>query len=253
MMNKEKLQIPMPDERTIQTQIDQIVAAGVSQKESFTTYLTSMVRQIGFKHLFADRLGLVYMFLTALLVNSSMFLLAEPEKLAIQDLYGLVFLLSPLLFLMLSIFTYVHKMNKETFEIEMSCKYNVYQIIAFKMLAFSAVSIVVNTIMIAILATVYDDIHFLRAFMISITGLFVFSILFLYGMMKRRSTIAVATVVIMWMGGNLLFRFMNDALYTNLLVTMPLFVYGVVFIGSLYCYVRYLKRLIRFTQMKGAF
>ncbi|MCG7334458.1 hypothetical protein MHZ95_04075 [Sporosarcina sp. ACRSM] len=252
-MNKEKFQIPMPDERTIQTQIEQIVAAGVTQKESFIAYLTSMVRQIGFRHLFADRLGLVYIFLIALIVNSFMFFLAEPKKLAIQDLYGLIFLLSPLLFLMFSLFTYVHKMNNETLEVEMSCKYNVYQIIAFKMLAFSAVSIVANTISIAFLVTVYDDIHFLRAFMISITGLFVFSILFLYGMMKRRSTIAVATVVIIWTGGNVFFRFMNDALYTNLLVTMPLFVYGVVFIGSLYCYVRYLKRLIRFTQMKGAF
>lgn len=251
-MNKEKQQIPMPDELTIQTQIAQIVAAGVSHKESFADYLKSMVRQVGFKHLFADRLGLAYMFFTALIVNSFIFFLAEPERLAIQDLYGLIFILSPLLFLMFSVFTYVHKMNNETLEIEMSCKYNVYQIIAFKMLVFSAVSILVNTITIAYLVTLYDHMNFIRAFMISITGLFVFSILFLYSMMRRRSIISVATIVVIWMGGNLLFQFMNDALYTNLLVTIPLFVHGIVCIGSIYCYVRYLKRLIRFSQMKGA-
>jgi hypothetical protein len=253
MMNKEKFHIPMPDERTIQMQIAQIVASGVKQRESFPSYLKSMVQQVGVKHLFSDRLELVYITFTALAVFISMFILAEPERLRVQDLYGFIFLLSPILFLSFSVYTYVNKVRNDTFEIEMSCKYNVYQIIAFRMLAFSAVSIAVNTITIALLVFLYEDIQFIRAFMISITALFTFSISFLYGMMKRRSTVSAATILVGWIVGNVLFRFSNYTMYTNILVTLPLFVYCLVLLGSIYFYLKYLNRLIHFKQTEGAF
>jgi hypothetical protein len=252
-MNKEKFHIPMPDERTIQIQIDQIVAAGVKQKESFPSYLKSMAQQVGFKHLFSDRLELFYITCTALIACIMIFLLAAPERLDVQDLYGFIFLLSPILFVSFSAYTYANKVRNSTFEIEMSCKYNVFQVIAFRMLVFSALSIVVNTITIALLVFLYDDIQFIRAFMISITALFVFSILFLFGMMKRRSTVAAATLLVGWIGGNLLLRISNYTVYTNMLVTLPLFVYGLVLIGTLYIYLKYLGKLINFKQAEGAF
>ena len=252
-MNKEKFHIPMPDERTIQMQIAQIVASGVRPRESFPSYLKSMVQQVGLKHLFSDRLELMYITFTALVAFNLMFFLAEPERLRVQDLYGFIFLLSPILFLSFSVYTYVNKVRNDTFEIEMSCKYNVYQIIAFRMLAFSAVSIIVNAITVALLVFLYDDIQFLRAFMISITALFTFSISFLYGMMKSRSTLAVVTIIVAWIVGNLLLRLSNYTMYFNILVTMPLFVYGIVILGSIYFYLKYLNRLIHFKQTEGAF
>ena len=252
-MTKEKFRIPIPDERTIQLQIDQIVAAGIQQQQSFPSYLKSMVQQVGFKHLFSDRLELVYITCTALIAYMMIFLLAGPERLDVQDLYGFIFLLSPILFVSFSAYTYANKVRNATFEIEMSCKYNVYQIIAFRMLVFSAISIVVNTITIALLVLLYEDIQFLRAFMISITALFTFSILFLFGMMKRRSTVAAASILAGWIVGNILLRFSNYSVYTNILVTLPLFIYGIVLIGSLYIYLKYLGKLIQFKQTEGAF
>ncbi|KAA0965759.1 hypothetical protein FQ087_05625 [Sporosarcina sp. ANT_H38] len=252
-MNKEKFHIPMPDERAIQMQIAQIVASGVKQKESFLSYLKSMVQQVGLRHLFSDRLELVYITFMALTAFVLMFILAEPKQLPVQDLYGIIFLLSPILFLSFSVYTYVNKVRNDTFEIEMSCRYNVYQIIVFKMLVFSAVSIVINTITIAFIVLAYEDIQFLRAFMISITALFTFSILFLYGMMKRRTTVAAAMLIVCWIVGNLLLRISNYTIYTNILVTLPLFVYGIVLIGSMFFYLKYLNRLIHFKQTEGAF
>ncbi len=243
----------MPDERTIQLQIDQIVAAGVQQQQSFPSYLKSMVQQVGFKHLFADRLVLVYITCTALIAYMMIFLLAAPERLDVQELYGFIFLLSPILFVSFSAYTYANKVQNATFEIEMSCKFNVYQIIAFRMLVFSAISIVVNTITIVLLVFLFEDMQFIRAFMISITALFTFSILFLYGMMKRRSTVAAATILVGWIVGNLLLRFSNYTMYTQMLITLPLFVYGLVLIGSLYIYLKYLGKLIHFKQTEGAF
>ena len=64
--------------------------------------------------------------------------------------------------------------------------------------------------------------------MISITALFAFSILFLYALMKQRSTIVVATTIVGWMFGNLLLRYLdnNDVLQSS--SHIPLFVYGIV-------------------------
>ena len=80
-MNKEKFHIPMPDERTIQIKSIKLSLAGVKQKESFPSYLKSMVQQVGFKHLFSDRLELVYITFTALIAFIMIFFLAEPERL----------------------------------------------------------------------------------------------------------------------------------------------------------------------------
>lgn len=252
-MNKEKFQISMPDDDMIQREIDHIIVASVKQREPFPAYLKSMVQQVGWRYLFADRLKLMYITCIALTLYMMIFLLAIPEQLDVQELYGLIFLLSPILFISFSVFTYVNKVSNDTFEVEMSCKYNVYQIIAFKMLVFSAISIIVNTIIIVLLVLVYEDIQFMRAFMISTTALFIFSNLFLYGMMKRRSTFAAATILIGWIMGNVLLRFSNYTVYTNVLVTLPIFIYGIVLIGCLYLYLKYLGKLIYFKQTEGAF
>lgn len=89
--------------------------------------------------------------------------------------------------------------------------------------------------------------------MISITALFTFSILFLYSMMKRHSTVAAASILGGWIVGNLLLRFSNYTVYTHMLVTLPLFVYAIVLMGSFYIYLKYLGKLIHFKQTEGAF
>ena len=91
-MEKEKFTIPMPDERIIQTQINQIVAGGMKQKESFPTYLKSMYQQVGIRHLFSDRLELIYITFATLAVSILLFFLSEPNRLQAQDMYAFIFL-----------------------------------------------------------------------------------------------------------------------------------------------------------------
>lgn len=250
-MDKEKFTIPMPDDNTIQNQIEQIVAGGVKQKKTFWGYLKSMMQQVGIKNLFSDRLALGFILLTAITLFSIFLIGQEPMK--PDSLYAYIFLMSPVLFLTFSIYTYMNKAQNATYEVEMSCKYNVYQVIAFRMLVFSVISIVLNTIAIAFIAMVYEDIHFIRAFMISITALFIFSILFLYALMKRRSMPIVVMTVAGWTLGNLLLRKVDNKLYGDILVQMPIFVYAIVLIGCIYVYMKYVNKLIHFKQTEGVF
>lgn len=54
-MRKEKLAIPMPDEKIVKQEIQQIVSLGVKRKESFFQFMRSMIQQVGMRHLFSDR------------------------------------------------------------------------------------------------------------------------------------------------------------------------------------------------------
>lgn len=252
-MAKEKLQIPLPSEDITKQEIQHIVSLGIKRKESFYQFMKSMIQQVGIRHLFSNRAEL-HMILIIALTSLSVFIL-QPN-LAVgsaQNLYAYLFLISPLLFLIFSIYTYATKINRATYEVEMSCKYNVYQILGFRMFAFSILTILINTGIISIFMMLYGDVQFMRAFMISTTGLFIFSILFLFVLIKRRSLFTAALVVIGWLVTNLLLNSLNKALYSEVLVNLPLFVYGLVLAGSLFVYVHNLKKLIQIKQMEGVF
>jgi len=250
-MDRKKFTIPLPDEHIIQSQIERIVSSGVTQKKTFPAYLKSMVQQVGIRNLFSDRLELGFILFSALALLSVLLVKQEPIK--PERMYAYIFLLSPIVFLAFSIYSYMSKAQNATYEVEMACKYNVYQVIAFRMLAFSIVSIVFNTIAIAFLSVIYEDIQFIRALMISITGLFIFSILFLYALMKRRSTIIVVTTIVGWILGNLLLRMTDHNLYGDLLLQLPITVYALVLMSCLYVYIKYVNKLIHFKQTEGVF
>ena len=252
-MRKEKLYIPMPNEGIMEKEIQQIVSLGVKRKESFFHFIKSMIQQVGIRHLFSDRSELHFILIIAM-TSLSMFVIQPDSAVSsAQDHYAYIFLMSPLLFLIFSIYTYMSKINSGTYEVEMACKYNVYQILGFRMLAFSVLTIMVNTVMILVFVLLYDNIQFMRAFMISTTGLFVFSILFIYLLTKRRSTFTAALVIVGWLVANLLLKGLNGALYSEILFNMPLFIYAFVLVGSLFVYVHNLKKLIQIKQMEGAF
>ncbi|PIC62636.1 hypothetical protein CSV79_16010 [Sporosarcina sp. P13] len=250
-MNKERFIVPDLDEQTTRIQIVKIVSEGVKTKQSFPSYLKSMLQQVGLRHIFSDRLEITFIsFMVIILVGLIVML---PNYGRIQDIYSYTFLLSPILFLSLSIFTYISKTQNHTYEVEMACKYNVYQIIAFRMLVFSVFSIVLNTIAVAILAIQYEEIQFMRAFLLSITALFLFSILLLFALMKRRTTEIVVSTVIGWTIGNLVLQSANVQLYNDLLMKMPIFVNAVILIVIACMYLRCVKNLIHFKQTEGVF
>ena len=250
-MNKERFTVPDLDDQTIRIQIDKIVSTGVKQKQNFLSYLKSMMQQVGLRHIFSDRLEITFItLLVTIMIGLIAFL---PYHIEIHDVYGYIFLLSPILFLVLSILTYVRKTQNHTYDVEMACKYNVYQIIAFRMLTFSVFSIVLNTVAVAIIAIRYEEIQFMRAFLLSTSALFLFSILLLFALMKRRTTVIFVGIVIGWTIGNLVLQSANVQIYSELIMKTPIVVNAVVVLVIVFMYVQYLKKLIQFKQIEGVF
>ncbi|MFS0688965.1 hypothetical protein AB1K89_06965 [Sporosarcina sp. 179-K 8C2 HS] len=250
-MKKGQMKIPMPDDSAIEREISHIVTKGLVKRESFSSYLRSMVQQVGLRHLFSDRLELI--FILSIAVGIYSLFLIIPIHIEMHDLYAFIFLFSPLLFLAFSIYTYMNKTQNATYDVEMVCKYNVYQVIAFRMLMFSVSTMILNTVTIAFLVMKYEEIEFIRAFIISGTSLFLFSIILSIALMNRRTKGIVIVTITVWLLGNTIVRSVNNEFYNGMLLQMPVFIYAIVLLGCLVIYMNYLKKLINFKQTEGVF
>jgi hypothetical protein len=251
-MSKEKFTIPMPEEKNIQLEITQIVQAGMKQRPSFATYLYHIYKQVGWRNFLPMGRGefaIILSCLAILLFLSSG--ISETEVVREQDLYAFTFLFSPLLYLSLSVYFFAQKFQAGTYEIEMVCKYHIFQIAAFRMLMFSVVSILINIIYITFLVGMYADLSFVRALMISLTSLFLFSIFFLFICMKKKSLPFVAMAAGTWVALNIGFHFFDNHFYQDFLVKLPIAVYVFVFIVSFAFYVSYLKKIMYVKPSEG--
>ncbi len=246
------MRIDMPDERTIKTEIDTIVAKGLYQKESFYSYLKNMYKHIGIRYLFRDGLEII---VTILLVSSILFFTITNSNIydiaKTGGIYAYLFTVSPILYLVMSISSFISAKQNGTYEIEMTCKYNMYQISAFRMLVFSTICILVNFLLVYAIISIYINISFLRAFAISISSLFLFSTVFLFTITKLQSKLTKYFIVLGWIIINLALCIFDINLYAQLLSNISIYTWLAVTVVSLFIYIKNIKALISFRNIEG--
>jgi len=251
-MKNEKLFIDMPDEITIKNEINSTVERGIHKKESFYLYLKNMYRQLGFNCLFHDLGEIIFTFilvLTLLILIG----LAGIYKMDIKvgSLYVFIMTVSPILYLIASLLAFISSKEKGTYDLEMTCKYNIYQLAAFRMLIFSVMCILSNIVLVCIIASAYMQIELLRAVMIAIMSLFLFSSIFLYTILNLHLKFTKYIVLIGCLLINLgLYKF-NIMLYIKFLTLTPIYIYLIVTVVCIFIYIKKLKELIKFAPMKG--
>jgi len=125
-VKKEKWTIDIPDEKTIKSQIDLIVTRGISKPKAFHAYLSEMYQQLGFRYLFRDATEILFVILLTFSVFVfGIFPIAE-SKVQIGTLYSYLFVLSPILYMLIASIFVVNVYKRDTFEVEMTCKYHVF-------------------------------------------------------------------------------------------------------------------------------
>jgi hypothetical protein len=255
-MEKERLYIYMPDDAEIQQQINLIVENGLKKEESFFEYLKNMYNQVGTKYLFHDAseiLFVISLFLTLLILAIIDKSFWNNEFFKTKELYAFIMAISPILYLTVSSISFISSKGSGTYQIEMTCKYNLYQIQTFRMLIFSILTILVNVVFIGVVVSLYEKIDFFRAFMISTSSLFIFSIILLYTIMNLHSKIIKHLVIIGWLALNIALWILNLRFYTKLLIDIPIPLYAIVVAVCMYVYVKKLKELTRFRKVEGVF
>ena len=231
------------------TELESIVNTGVKTKVSFIAYLKECFKELGFKNIFHDKNGLIVIGLVGILML--IFSMASISEETIQSLYKFTFVISPILYLSVVWFSFYNSRAKGAFDIEMTCKYNLYQLSALRMFSFSVVSIIINTFSIMIIGTLFKHVDVIRMIILSITGLFLFSTVFLYSLMRFRWKNAKFLVIATWIIGNVFFSSTNYSLYLQFLMKAPIYIHLGISILCGIMYIKNLNNLINFRRKKG--
>lgn len=248
---KKKLEIHFPSENDIQSEVNQIVSKAMYHRPSFPASLFQLYRQIGLRNLFAHQTETMVIIGSALFTLISLLTMAGNNMQFTEQLYPSIFLISPLLYIALSLHDYWYKQSQGTFEVEMSAKYNLYQVTALRMLLFSMLSILINTIAVILISFRIEDFQILRAVCVSTTALLIFSIAFLALLTRKQTMFSLVLVLCAWIGLNVTLMLLPDHQYAVFLGKLPIFIYGVVLTISLFIYLQYVKQLVRLKPVEG--
>jgi hypothetical protein len=243
-LKDERWTVDYPDEQTMKSEIQFIVSSGLVKPKKFHEYLLEMYRQLGFRYLFRDATEIIF---TMLIASAAMvFGLFQVMEGAMEAdrLYSYLFIMSPILYMLVAVLFLVNLRSRDTFAVEMTCKYHVFQLAAFRMLVFSILAILLNIASILILFLFYQSFSIVEAVLISISSLGVFSTMFLYIIQKVKSRVAGYAAVAGWVLANVALAYFNSELYDAVLSQIPVYVYIAVSVGCLVLYVRRLKVFI---------
>lgn len=243
-MRADRIKIEYPDKKEIASQIEMIVDKGVAKRKSFFAYLNGMYRQIGLRYIFHDFTELIF---TVVVFAAVTFMACIGGRCGIgpmgDSIYAFVFVISPLLYFAMSLIAFADSKFNVTYEVEMSCKYNIYQLAAFRMLMFSICCTAISTVADVAIVAMFKGVSLFYLITLSVTSLFVFSTVFLYVMRHAHSRYAKYLAGAGWILFNLVPFALCNGLYGTFLKSVPLYAYLIMAAACAVIYMDNLKKL----------
>ena len=235
--------VEYPSRMEERRQIAGILDAALPRRLSFPAYVTEMYRQIGFRHLFRDLTEIVFVLLLGIgvWIFTALFAMEQQNT---ELAYAFIFTVSPLLYLAVSVLFFAELRRRDTYAVEMSCRYNVYQLASLRMLAFAAVCLMLNGLLVGWVSAAYGSVDALRGLLLSASSLMLFAAAFLYGMLRVRSTASRYLWIALWPALNLIAAIAAPHVYRVLLMQVPLYVYALLFIVGAWVYFRQIRQMI---------
>ncbi|OWA36920.1 hypothetical protein B9G55_02250 [Saccharibacillus sp. O16] len=235
--------VDYPSESEERRQVAGILETALPGRPSFLVYVTEMYRQIGFRHLFRDLTEIVFVLLLGIGVWIFTALFAMEQR-NTELAYTFIFTVSPLLYLVVSVIFFAELRRRDTYAVEMSCRYNVYQLASLRMLMFAAVCLVLNALLVGLISAAYGRVDMLRGLLLSASSLMLFAAAFLYGMLRGKNAAMRYLWVVAWPMLNLVTAIAQPAFYHLLLMQVPLYVYALLFAAGVWGYIRQIRRMI---------
>lgn len=228
--------IPYPSEEEIQKQIALIVNKSLPTKKSIIAELQGFYSQVGWRHLLPNRNEWIFTSITLLSILLFIWLSTSNQVKTTPSYFALLFMLSPFVFASTSYFSFYDKKKNQTYELEMTTKYTVFQLIGLRMLLFSALAIGCNTSLSLWLSHLLNF-EFLRIWLLSLSGLFVFATGLLAVLRTGQVARKMIGYVISWFLSNSCLMIFADTYYLGILVQLPMVIYVclVVVLIGLFC------------------
>lgn len=173
-MTKEKENLPFPNDREIDRQVALIVQNAFPAKRYFLKEMHDFKKRVGWMYLMPNRGETLFSSIVLITSIFCLWMVTTLDQSTSTLLYGYVFFTAPLSLFLLTAYAFYEKWEKQTFELEMTLKFTIFQVIAVRMLLFSSISLFINTTA-AIGMALSFELDFLRVWLISLTGLFGFA------------------------------------------------------------------------------
>ena len=189
------MNIPMPDENEKSVAIETILAKGLIRRKSLFQQLNELYRNIGLRRIFWDitDIMVITFMSTLLLVFVLKDLIAQKSM-----VFGILFAISPFMFLFLSLITEAKERMTGLYELKMTCKYTIRQISAFRMLCFSGAGMAFSGLISVTLAFWDGNQEFWQILVISLCALFLYSLLMIAAMNRLHRNWSYYVPSIVW-------------------------------------------------------
>ena len=179
----------IPDKKDRDLAIEAILSEGLTQPVSTWKFLLNMRRHLGFRVLFWDT-GVAVLAACAVTLCYVLFITQQLSLLRTVidgwNVYALIFLFSPALFIGLTLCTEALERISGLYDIKMTCKYSIRQITAFRLLCFSLLGTVFTVAVSTVISTVWEFGDLVRMISISLGSLFLCSLLVIHLMRRLR-------------------------------------------------------------------
>lgn len=230
--------------------IDEIVEEGIVEKQSFFKHMKILYKTLGKDIIFIDKKEIL---IISSILTIVMFILGYglSKENNLSTLYGAVFVFSPLMYLIISLYGIIKSKENNMLEIEKTLKYSLYQIATFRIFVFSILTGIINIFIIGIMSILEKDIQFIRLSIISVTGIFVFSSILLLILLKVRKKIIRYGFIFTWILLNLWIGIFNEKIKEFIFIKLPIGIHIVIGIIGIFIFIKSLGVLTNIKRDKG--
>ena len=213
------MKIEYPTEDEINTSIAVSIEKAYPKREGFLVYLSRLYRQIGLAFLLHGMWELFLLVIAAYGFGICSFdILSQPLT---ARSYLPIILFSPLVFQLILLLSVLREQEQYTYEVEMTCKYTVYHVLALRMLIVSGFSILLNAVFCMIIFWENGMEVLVRMVFLSATALFAYSLLYVSLLMKNTRLIYQILLYGLWLVGNILFKLLLPKVYEYMVWQLP--------------------------------
>jgi hypothetical protein len=186
---------PAPDEK--RRAIEAIVEAGMPKPRSLGQAVRELVCHIGLRRLFFGLEDCI--FLAVIVAAAAVLMFVNAGQALKTEGCALMFLLSPLLYIVLFYFTAFKESQSGTLEIVRSCKFSLRQLTAVRMLCFGGIGVLFDLVIAAALWVVSDGTYlFLGLIGLSLAALFLYAVLTMALLLLRKLPFLHHAAPVVW-------------------------------------------------------
>lgn len=225
--------------------IENILSRGLSKPDNLWDFCCKMYRVLGLKFILFDISQAIIM---AVAVTIEFILLYSLSSQ--QYIYSTLFAVSPLFFIAVIFFTKFIERNDSLYELKMTFRHTIQQIIIFRILCYSLISMVTCIFMSISIPAKYN---FLRAASISLSALFICAIITIYIMRRFKGPWIHFTSLIVWVAIVFLPVFIFGERWELILSQIPIGITIAVGAIGFILYLIELKKLINMNKREVAY